>query len=351
MIKRLVLVVSVCLTALLISSCSDSGTESGVQSDMSELERQHLPQHGGGSVVFSKTDSSGSMTVQKPNGGESWSIDSRYQIRWNKGVLGGNVRVLLYKWKTGSKYVADFYRTIVSSTTNDGSYTWTIPADIPQGDKYMVAVQSRVNWDIYDFGDNYFGIKSCNAGNVSSSVAFEGYVNKYGDLLNAYNASGGSQSKTAWGKTHYCNSGRTEGRTYCGLSASSCSSSTTTTTTTSSNAFEGYVNKYGDLLAVFNATGGSKANWGKNHYCNHGRAEGRTYPGLSAASCSSSTTTTTVWRYTSSRSARCSRICRSLRVGVPSYCVGIRSHGYLWFRGYSWCAVLSAVALLWFKLL
>ena len=30
MIKRFVLVVSVCLTALLISSCSDSGTESGV---------------------------------------------------------------------------------------------------------------------------------------------------------------------------------------------------------------------------------------------------------------------------------------------------------------------------------
>ena len=30
MIKRLVLVVSVCLTALLITSCSDGGTESGV---------------------------------------------------------------------------------------------------------------------------------------------------------------------------------------------------------------------------------------------------------------------------------------------------------------------------------
>ena len=36
MIKRFVLVVSVCLTALLISSCSDSGTESGVESGLAK---------------------------------------------------------------------------------------------------------------------------------------------------------------------------------------------------------------------------------------------------------------------------------------------------------------------------
>ena len=38
MIKRFVLVVSVCLTALLISSCSDSGTQSGVQTDYSKAQ-------------------------------------------------------------------------------------------------------------------------------------------------------------------------------------------------------------------------------------------------------------------------------------------------------------------------
>ena len=35
MIKRLVLVVLVCLTALLISSCSDGGTESGYEVNLS----------------------------------------------------------------------------------------------------------------------------------------------------------------------------------------------------------------------------------------------------------------------------------------------------------------------------
>ena len=70
----------------------------------------------------------------------------------------------------------------------------------------------------------------------TSSSAYEGYVNKYADLLRVYNARGGSQTKSAWGKTHYCNSGRNEGRTYSGLSAASCSSTTTTATTTSASS-------------------------------------------------------------------------------------------------------------------
>ncbi|HIE43044.1 MAG TPA: hypothetical protein EYP95_07475, partial [Nitrospinaceae bacterium] len=56
----------------------------------------------------------------------------------------------------------------------------------------------------------------------------------------------------------------------------------------SSNLFEAYVNKYGDLAAAYktNSAGRSKNDWGKNHYCKWGMAEGRTYSGLSAASCS-----------------------------------------------------------------
>jgi hypothetical protein len=56
------------------------------------------------------------------------------------------------------------------------------------------------------------------------------------------------------------------------------------------SAFEGYVNKYRDLLAAYNKNSGglSKNDWGTNHYCKAGLAEGRKYPGLSAASCKSS---------------------------------------------------------------
>ena len=68
------------------------------------------------------------------------------------------------------------------------------------------------------------------------------------------------------------------------------SSTNTTNTTSSGGAFEGYVNKYGDLLAAYNSNSGglSKNDWGKNHYCNAGLAEGRTYTGISSANCGSS---------------------------------------------------------------
>ena len=124
----------------------------------------------------------------------------------------------------------------------------------------------------------------------TSSSAYEGYVNKYSDLLAVYNSSGGGQTKSAWGKTHYCNNGRNEGRTYSGLSAGSCSSSTTTTTTSSSaeSCHGDYVRNYPDLLAVYNASGGGQSieAWGKSHYNNSGKAEGR-------SACSTTTATTT----------------------------------------------------------
>ncbi len=132
---------------------------------------------------------------------------------------------------------------------------------------------------IYSCSDS--GSKSGVQAVYANAAAFEGYVDKYADLLAAYNANSAGKTKSAWGEWHYCNYGRGEGRTYTGLSAASCSSS--------GDAFEGYVYKYADLLAAYNANSGgrTKSAWGEWHYCNHGRGEGRTYSGLSAASCGS----------------------------------------------------------------
>ena len=90
----------------------------------------------------------------------------------------------------------------------------------------------------------------------------EGYINKYPDILAAYNANPTSNTKSFWGFTHYCTFGLEAGRTYPGLSSATCSSTTTSssssTSSTSSDAYEGYVNKYSDLLRVYNAKGGSQ---------------------------------------------------------------------------------------------
>ena len=63
-------------------------------------------------------------------------------------------------------------------------------------------------------------------------------------------------------------------------------SSATTGSGVAAAAFAGYVEAYGDLSAAYTAGAGqNKANWGKSHYCTYGLSEGRTYTGLSAASC------------------------------------------------------------------
>ena len=53
---------------------------------------------------------------------------------------------------------------------------------------------------------------------------FTEYVKNNPDLVTAYNADT-SQSIEAWGKSHYCNRGRNEGRVYIGTA--DCSSTTT----------------------------------------------------------------------------------------------------------------------------
>ena len=68
---------------------------------------------------------------------------------------------------------------------------------------------------------------------VASSSSNEDYVDKYADLLAAYNANSGGLSKSDWGKNHYCVFGQIEGRTSSGLSSASCS--TTSASSVSSN--------------------------------------------------------------------------------------------------------------------
>ena len=213
MFKRFGLVVSVLLTALLIYSCSDSGSKSDVQ------------------AVYA-----------------------------NAAAFEGYV----------DKY-ADLLAAYNANSAGKTKSAWG-------------------EWHYCNYGRGegrtYSGLSAASCGGSddgggSGGDAFEGYVNKYADLLAAYNANSGGKTKSAWGEWHYCNHGRNEGRTYSGLSDSSCSSS--------GDAFETYVNKYADLLAAYNASGGgqTKSAWGEWHYCNHGRGEGRTYSGLSAASCGS----------------------------------------------------------------
>ncbi|MGD2091880.1 MAG: hypothetical protein PVH61_37250, partial [Candidatus Aminicenantes bacterium] len=61
------------------------------------------------------------ITVNAPNGGQRWFIDFDYSITWT--TTGSIASVMIeYSINNGSSW-----STVVSSTTNSGSYNWTIP--------------------------------------------------------------------------------------------------------------------------------------------------------------------------------------------------------------------------------
>lgn len=68
--------------------------------------------------------------------------------------------------------------------------------------------------------------------NSKPLIDYSTYVDKYGDLLAAYNANSGGQSKATWGKRHYCNYGHGEGRTSAGLTFAICATGVDTTSPT-----------------------------------------------------------------------------------------------------------------------
>jgi 5-hydroxyisourate hydrolase-like protein (transthyretin family) len=93
-----------------------------------------------------------SITVTSPNGGENWQRGTTKTITWSKlGNPGANVKIDLYK-------AGVFKQTIVASTPNDGSQTWTIPWTVPIGSDYKINIKSVSNSAYGDLSNNYFKI-------------------------------------------------------------------------------------------------------------------------------------------------------------------------------------------------
>ncbi len=93
------------------------------------------------------------IIVISPNGGENWEIGSSHTINWTGENIGNNVKIQL--WENGSNYV-----TIVNSTYNDGSYTWSIPESIEPSSQYKLKINDTSDASIYDFSDDNFSLYS-----------------------------------------------------------------------------------------------------------------------------------------------------------------------------------------------
>lgn len=90
------------------------------------------------------------LTVEIPNGGESYEAGSTVGISWDDN-LDENVSIKLYR--NGS-----FISTIVSSTTSDGYYNWSISESIEENNNYKIKITSVSDPAIYDYSDGNFSI-------------------------------------------------------------------------------------------------------------------------------------------------------------------------------------------------
>jgi len=72
-------------------------------------------------AVFTIATPQPSITITSPQGGEYWQVGSTHDITWTTFKTVGNVKI---EYSTNNKGT---WNTIIASTTNDGSYAWTIP--------------------------------------------------------------------------------------------------------------------------------------------------------------------------------------------------------------------------------
>jgi hypothetical protein len=112
------------------------------------------PQYAGGPILcVDPPQPTQPLTVISPNGGEVFKVGDRMLIRWlssnNDNSAFARINI------TGSNYYSVFSRTL-----DDGSESWTIPANI-QGGSYQMSVSlCRSDNDCYtnDFSDSSFKI-------------------------------------------------------------------------------------------------------------------------------------------------------------------------------------------------
>ena len=94
------------------------------------------------------------ITVTSPDGNENWIIGTVHAITWNyTGNPGTYVKIELLKGGV-------LNRTILASTPNDRSQSWTIPAAQAPGEDYKIRITSTTNLAYNDTSDNNFNISS-----------------------------------------------------------------------------------------------------------------------------------------------------------------------------------------------
>ena len=90
------------------------------------------------------------ILVSHPNGGQAFYIATSQTISWFANITG-NVKIELFKGGV-------FHSVLSVDEANDGSFSWTISADLPAGDDYSIMLSSVSNPSYTDCSDTVFSI-------------------------------------------------------------------------------------------------------------------------------------------------------------------------------------------------
>lgn len=96
------------------------------------------------------------ITVNAPNGSESWNRGSVQEIRWTSNTEDSLLQIDLYK---GFTFVNTISNTVPNDTISDASYTWTIPEDLPTATDYLIKI-TGLETTISDYSNSGFDIVS-----------------------------------------------------------------------------------------------------------------------------------------------------------------------------------------------
>lgn len=98
-------------------------------------------------------EAGGPFTLQSPNGGELFALESEQTITWTSEGTSGRVDIVLLR--DGQPEL-----TLVEDLTDTGSFTWTVPTTIPNSGTYRVRIDDTADSALTDESDEDFGIAS-----------------------------------------------------------------------------------------------------------------------------------------------------------------------------------------------
>jgi len=101
------------------------------------------------------------ISVTSPNGGETLDVGSSHTITWDSTGSVGKVKIQ-YSTNNGSNY-----STVVSSTSNDGVYKWTVPS--ADSSKCLVKISEASDNDPSDTSNGTFTITTPNPPEIELS--------------------------------------------------------------------------------------------------------------------------------------------------------------------------------------